>query len=447
MAEEPDYYAELGLTPEADEAAIRQAYRQLARRYHPDVAGPLGLPRMRALNAAYAVLGEPARRREYDQRQGFAVAPAPTARERTPSHPPAPRAAIVRVSPGPLARVVALEAPAVPIAALAISGDGTRVGVGLLDGNLLLFETPTAQRVAALDFGPAAGAGVLQELRLSPGGTLVAAWGFSLGLRVWQIPEARLLWNTGISAPSDLVDVALAENPPFACLALPDAPLALASDDPFRWAHEGRGGSAIYYRPLAGVVAPALANPLHCVEAAGGGLLRGGRGETWRVRARVLSASGRDLLTFAEDTAGQAMLAHWSLMRRTIRGAIAPRAEARHIEPLQGQHLPIAATPDLSCVALLDGGMAVRLFTPGERTSRTLDFRRALEDPRLALSPDGGRLALAHGARVELWETHTARCLQVWDCGAEVTALAFGSGTGRTLLGMGLASGLAEVWG
>ncbi len=31
-----DYYAILGLNPDADEQAIKQAYRKLARQYHPD---------------------------------------------------------------------------------------------------------------------------------------------------------------------------------------------------------------------------------------------------------------------------------------------------------------------------------------------------------------------------------------------------------------------------
>ncbi|HZB95135.1 MAG TPA: DnaJ domain-containing protein [Herpetosiphonaceae bacterium] len=32
-----DYYATLGVKPDADEQAIKQAYRKLARQYHPDV--------------------------------------------------------------------------------------------------------------------------------------------------------------------------------------------------------------------------------------------------------------------------------------------------------------------------------------------------------------------------------------------------------------------------
>jgi curved DNA-binding protein CbpA len=33
-----DYYAILGVAPDADAEAIRKAYRKLARKHHPDVA-------------------------------------------------------------------------------------------------------------------------------------------------------------------------------------------------------------------------------------------------------------------------------------------------------------------------------------------------------------------------------------------------------------------------
>jgi len=50
-------YAVLGLAPGADSAAVRSAYRRLARRFHPDVNRSAGASeRMRQLNAAYAAL-------------------------------------------------------------------------------------------------------------------------------------------------------------------------------------------------------------------------------------------------------------------------------------------------------------------------------------------------------------------------------------------------------
>jgi hypothetical protein len=52
-----DPYATLGLTPGADRAAIRAAYRRLAREYHPDLnRSPGAASRMRAINEAYSAL-------------------------------------------------------------------------------------------------------------------------------------------------------------------------------------------------------------------------------------------------------------------------------------------------------------------------------------------------------------------------------------------------------
>ncbi len=63
-----DYYAELGITPDADNYVIKQAYRQLARQYHPDVnpGDKQAERRFRAINEAYQTLGDPQRRQQYD---------------------------------------------------------------------------------------------------------------------------------------------------------------------------------------------------------------------------------------------------------------------------------------------------------------------------------------------------------------------------------------------
>src|SRR5689334_24078293 len=94
MAEEPDYYAVLGVATDADEVAIRLAYRQLARRYHPDVAGEAGLARMQALNVAYQTLSDPQRRRAYDSSHGIVApvkpTPAPTSPPPTSASTPPP---------------------------------------------------------------------------------------------------------------------------------------------------------------------------------------------------------------------------------------------------------------------------------------------------------------------------------------------------------------------
>ncbi len=58
-----DHYQTLGIAPASDQAVIRAAYRALMRRYHPDAnPDPQAQERAREITAAFAVLGNPARR-------------------------------------------------------------------------------------------------------------------------------------------------------------------------------------------------------------------------------------------------------------------------------------------------------------------------------------------------------------------------------------------------
>jgi curved DNA-binding protein len=64
-----DYYAALGVAPDADEQAIKQAYRTLARRYHPDInpGDTQAEERFKEINEAYQALSDPERRRKYEE--------------------------------------------------------------------------------------------------------------------------------------------------------------------------------------------------------------------------------------------------------------------------------------------------------------------------------------------------------------------------------------------
>jgi curved DNA-binding protein CbpA len=59
-------YAVLGLHPSADACAIKRTYRRLIRECHPDIHGPEAAERAAALNDAYAILGDPKQREEFD---------------------------------------------------------------------------------------------------------------------------------------------------------------------------------------------------------------------------------------------------------------------------------------------------------------------------------------------------------------------------------------------
>jgi len=64
-----DLYKTLGVAENTDDAAIKKAYRKLAKEYHPDVTGndKKKTERFKEINEAYAVLGDAQKRKEYDR--------------------------------------------------------------------------------------------------------------------------------------------------------------------------------------------------------------------------------------------------------------------------------------------------------------------------------------------------------------------------------------------
>jgi len=98
----PTHYDVLGVTPSADIAEIREAYRERAREHHPDRAASSGRSdgaiSMPAINEAYRVLNDPARRAVYDAdlrgsarpQRGPAAPPRPKSSEPEPAMPTFP---------------------------------------------------------------------------------------------------------------------------------------------------------------------------------------------------------------------------------------------------------------------------------------------------------------------------------------------------------------------
>jgi len=93
-----DHYRTLQVDPSAELEVIQAAYRVLARRFHPDLAGDDST--MKRLNAAWEVLGNKKRRAEYDIARGFGgpvpaqtaiVTSDPAVRPASPDHAGPPR--------------------------------------------------------------------------------------------------------------------------------------------------------------------------------------------------------------------------------------------------------------------------------------------------------------------------------------------------------------------
>jgi curved DNA-binding protein CbpA len=97
-----DPYAVLGLTPQATQEQIRRAYRALLRENHPDTRrsddqadNAASNATLLQVNAAYAALGDPARRAGYDHRTSpqrtmtpTRVRPAMRSASNAPDQPP-----------------------------------------------------------------------------------------------------------------------------------------------------------------------------------------------------------------------------------------------------------------------------------------------------------------------------------------------------------------------
>jgi len=84
-----DYYARLGVDSSADEQTIKRAYRQLARRYHPDVSTEeQATEHFREIQEAYELLLDPIQREAYDhwRKQQGLERPLPLILRVTPSH-------------------------------------------------------------------------------------------------------------------------------------------------------------------------------------------------------------------------------------------------------------------------------------------------------------------------------------------------------------------------
>ena len=64
-----NYYSILGVSRSASEREIKQAYRKLARKYHPDVnpGDKSAEAKFKEINQAYEVLSDKEKRSKYDQ--------------------------------------------------------------------------------------------------------------------------------------------------------------------------------------------------------------------------------------------------------------------------------------------------------------------------------------------------------------------------------------------
>lgn len=425
----PDnYYAILGVPIHADSDTIKRAYRQLARRYHPDIAGPEGAVQMKRINRAYDVLRDPQKRLNYDTilggvvdlRHGGITRPRPAARKFDPADDIEFSGLSIFSTKGPLRADARLQTQLGVISTLtAVSNeDDTRVAAGTLDGTGLCWRVNSESQVRfAAD--PSLTVESLRELRFSPSGDMIAGWG-RLGLHVWDARDGSLLWSftptqRAVSAHYSL-DVVLRENTDGErgiVLALP-----VYTDDPRGPRARGVRGTDIVSHIL-GADSDSLSEPLICAED------DIEKRQFWAIRQRTLSRDGRELLTLScanvpGETEQMIVIRRWDLTTRNrFGGKLRPQIATSIIagrcadcEP------PYAVTPDARTLAYATAHHKVRLCDTVSGLFNELPSGGMGGSARMAISPDAHWLAVAredsevNEGVVDLWSVPTAQLVQ-----------------------------------
>jgi len=458
----PDnYYALLGVPIDADADTIKRAYRQLARRYHPDLAGPQGAVQMKRINRAYDVLSDPEKRLNYDAiiggvidlRKGGMMRPRPVQRKFKLSDDIEFSGLSIFSTKGPFHTGPVQHTGLGIVSALnsAHTERGTWVAAGTLDGKGLLWHPESKQAPINFAADPSLTVESLRELRFSPTGGLVAGWG-RLGLHVWDAQDGSLLWSfaldqRAVSAHYSL-DVVLKELPGETrevWMALP-----LLSEDPRVPRALGVRGTDIL-KHVIGTPAESLSEPLVCAED------EIEKRQFWAIRLRALAQDARTLLTLScahvpAEQNEMVIMRRWDLYapaRKRFGGKTQPQIKVSLVAGLCADCTPpYAVTPDTRTLAFVYAGKMIRLHDTLAGTFSELNSGSMGASARLAISPDGYWVAVAredsevNEGVIDLWSASQGQVIQKLYHPWQISALHFAE---KQLI-VALTDGTIQIW-
>jgi DnaJ domain len=459
----PDnYYAILGVPIDADSETLKRAYRQLARRYHPDLAGPGGAVQMKRINRAYDVLSDPENRLNYDTiiggvidlRKGGLTRPRPKPYKFDLADDLEFSGLSIFSTKGPLRSGPVLHTSLGVVSSMSSiqTTGGSCIALGSLDGKGLLWQTekpeqPEKQVQFAAD--PALTLESLRELRFSEDGGLLAGWG-RLGLHVWHTSDGTLLWShlllqRAVSAHYSL-DVVLQEmrnGKGDVLMALPLLPADIHGPRAL-----GVRGTDVVSHTL-GTPPGSLSKPLTCVEEAIEKRL------FWAIRLRALAEDASTLLTLScANVPGEeneaAVVRRWDLTARArFGGKPQPHVNASVVIGRCADYTPpYASTPNISTLALVYTNHKVRLYDTSNGTYSELPCGTMGGSAKMAISPDAQWLAVAredsevNEGVVDLWSTGEGRIVQKFYHPWQVSVLHFA----ENQLIVALTDGTIQVW-
>lgn len=460
-----NYYTTLGVPIDADGDTLKRAYRQLARRFHPDLAGPEGAVQMKRINRAYDVLSDPEKRLNYDTIIGGVIdlRTDGVARSRPRPHKFDMADDIefsglsIFSTKGPLQKGPVLHTQIGVISALTSTqtAQGISVAAGSLDGKGLLWQVGREGPYTSFAADPTFTVESLRELRLSPAGRLLVGWG-RLGLHVWNTQDGTLLWSypfgeRAVSAHYSL-DVQLQEMP--AAPAVPDGQrnvvmaLPLFADDARAPGVRGVRGTDVVTHTLA-TSRESLSNPLVCVEE------ELEKRSFWAIRLRGLASHTRTLLTLScahvlGEQHEMVVLRRWDLT-----------AHARFKGPLRPQIIssvllgrcadcgpPYTVTPEASTLAFVSGGNKLIVCETASGLYSELPCGKMGGSSKLVLSPAARFLAVAredseiNEGVIDLWSVSEGRLVQKLYHPWQISALHFA----QNQLLVALTDGTIQLW-
>src|SRR5260221_3948006 len=458
----PDnYYALLGVPIDADADTIKRAYRQLARRYHPDLAGPQGAVQMKRINRAYDVLSDPENRLNYDAiiggvidlRKGGMMRPRPVQRKFKLSDDIEFSGLSIFSTKGPFHTGPVQHTGLGIVSALnsALTERGTWVAAGTLDGKGLLWHPESKQAPINFAADPSLTVESLRERRFSPTAGLAARWG-RLGLHVWDAQDGSLLSSfaldqRAVSAHYSL-DVVLKELPGETrevWMALP-----LLREDPRVPRALGVRGTDVLEHVI-GTPAESLSEPLVCAED------EIEKRQFWAIRLRALAQDARTLLTLScahvpAEQNEMVIMRRWDLYapaRKRFGGKTQPQIKVSLVAGLCADCTPpYAVTPDTRTLAFVHAGKMIRLHDTLAGTFSELNTGSMGARARLPISPDGYWVAVAredsevNEGVIDLWSASQGQVIQKLYHPWQISALHFAE---KQLI-VALTDGTIQIW-
>src|SRR5579863_186341 len=458
----PDnYYAILGVPVEADSDTLKRAYRQLARRYHPDLAGSEGAVQMKRINRAYDVLSDPEKRLNYDTviggvidlRRGDVVRPRPVQRKVDAYDDIEFSGLSIFSTRGPFRAGPKLRTQLGVISSLssAQTAQGLLVAAGSLDSKGLIWRAESADTPVSFAADSAFTVESLREMRFSKSGSMIAGWG-RLSLHVWDAQSGVLLWSYGLGQRAVSAhysfDIVMQEMPGSERALWMALPL-LREDPRAPRAQSVRGTDVIKH--AIGADALELSQRLVCAED------EIEKRQFWAIRLRALAQDARSLLTLScahvpGEQAEMAIIRRWDVQARAktrFSSRPQPQITTSLITGLCADCAPpYAVTPDTRTLAFVNAGTTVRLYDTVTGTFSELPCGTLGASSRLAVSPDAQWIAVAredseiNEGVIDLWSVNSDQIAQKFYHPWQISALYFAEGQ----LLVALTDGTIQIW-